>query len=236
MNADAEFLAAAGKVRPAGDVEVALRDFREAEQTVDGTETGAEIEGSGALFLDDHIKILAPRDERILGVGIHLGKIIEVHQALLARVHAHGVEDIAGSEGEFAADHLVLGAHVAGDIDVLEVALDAFVHIERHVEGAVWSRKGVSRRLEIDVAAHAVKILKALDIRADALGRIDAAGLDLRLLGDFIDGEHLGPVVGHLAHVINGTFRDDKSDIGFAFDSIDPRGSDDHIDVAFALV
>ena len=137
LNADAEFLAAAGKVRPPGDVEVALRDFREAEQTVDGAETGAEIEGSGALFLDDHIKILAPRDERILGVGVHLGEIIEVHQALLARVHAHGVEDIAGSESEFAADHLVLVGGIAGDIDVLEVALDAFVQIERHVEGAV---------------------------------------------------------------------------------------------------
>jgi hypothetical protein len=59
--AAAEFLSAVSKVRPAGHVKVALRDFRAAEQAVDGAEAGAGIERTGAFFSRITLRSWRPR-------------------------------------------------------------------------------------------------------------------------------------------------------------------------------
>jgi len=74
-----------------------------------------------------------------------------------------------GSERKFTADDFVLGAGVAGDVDVLEVALDAFLEVERHVDRVVRAGRGDGARLEVDVAARPVGVLDRFDVRADTL-------------------------------------------------------------------
>ena len=71
LGADTETLAATGEVRPVGNVEVALLKFGKANQAVDGAEPGAEVEGSGALLLDDQVQILPAGNDRVGGLGIH---------------------------------------------------------------------------------------------------------------------------------------------------------------------
>ena len=69
--ADTETLTATGEVWPVGNVEVALLKFGKANQAVDGAEPGAEVEGSGALLLDNQVQILPAGNDRVGGLGIH---------------------------------------------------------------------------------------------------------------------------------------------------------------------
>ena len=71
LSADTETLAATGEVWPVGNVEVALLKFGKANQAVDGAEPGAEVEGSGALLLDNQVQILPAGNDRVGGLGIH---------------------------------------------------------------------------------------------------------------------------------------------------------------------
>src|SRR5687767_3125496 len=60
-----EFLAAAGEIRPASNIEVALSDFGETDQVIDRGKAGAEIKRAGAFLLDEHIQVFASGNERI---------------------------------------------------------------------------------------------------------------------------------------------------------------------------
>ena len=50
------------------------------------------------------------------------------------RVHLVGVEGVAFDQAELAADHLVERAHVAVDVDALDIDLRPFLHVEDDVD------------------------------------------------------------------------------------------------------
>ena len=61
----------------------------------------------------------------------------EILDALLRALHLLGVEGIALDELKLAADHLVEGAHVANDVDPLDIDPRALLHIESDVDRVV---------------------------------------------------------------------------------------------------
>ena len=61
----------------------------------------------------------------------------EIPQALLGAAQLGGREGVAFRQPELAADHLVLGADVAGDVDALDIDLRAFLDVVGQVEDLV---------------------------------------------------------------------------------------------------
>jgi len=236
LDAHAEFLATAGEVGPAGDVEISLGDFGEAEEAIDGAESGTEVKGSGAFFFDEDIEIFAAGDEGIGGVSIDLGEVVEVHEALLACVDANGIKDFAWSEGEFSADDLVFRSGVSGDVDVFEVALDAFFDIESDIDDMIGGWGGIGASLEVDIATSAVEVLEGFDGGADFLRGIDFALFQLGAGDNFVGGEDFSAEIGDLSNVIDLAFGDCEADIDFAAIAGDLGGLDFDIHVAAALV
>src|SRR5665213_2982463 len=178
LDLQADFFAAAGEVRRVEQVKIALRDFREGRQLFHRTETGADAEVAGVFFLDVDDEIFPAGNRRVgrFGIHVHLVKILQVFQALLADFHAHHFEHFAGRDVQFAADDLVLGLEVAVDLDFLDVGFlcvanlifqihRALVNV-RHAQDA----ERVALR-NLDVSAAAVKILDGLGVLGHALGR-----------------------------------------------------------------
>ena len=81
-------------------IKIGLLDFGEADQRVHGTESRAEREFAGVLFLDVHDQILAPGNRRIgrLRLHVHLVEILQAFEALFADFDAHHVEDLARAQ------------------------------------------------------------------------------------------------------------------------------------------
>src|ERR1017187_4700324 len=59
LQAQAQLLAAAGEARPIEEIKITLGDFDETEQAVDGAESRAEGDRTGALLLQVDHQILA---------------------------------------------------------------------------------------------------------------------------------------------------------------------------------
>ena len=72
------------------------------------------------------------------GAGIDFARfeILQRFEPQLADLHIHHVEDFAGRNGQFAPDDLVLGLGVAANLDLLDVALLAFIDHELQVHRA----------------------------------------------------------------------------------------------------
>ena len=64
-------------------------------------------------------------------------EVVQVLQPLSRPAHRLGIEGIAFGEAELAADHLVLGARVADDVDPLDIDARPFADIERQVDGVL---------------------------------------------------------------------------------------------------
>ena len=119
---------------------------------------------------------------------------------------------------------------------MLDVALHAFVHAEADFITLRSRRSVVGARLEIDVAAGAVEILDGFHVAAHGLGRIDLAGLDLRVLHQLILGKDLRAGVTHLAHVILCAFTDCENDRPPFHRCARAGETTLRIDIAFALI
>ena len=155
---------------------------------------------------------------------------------MFACIDANGIKDFAWSEGEFSADDLVFGSGVSGDIDVFEVALDAFFDIESDIDGVVGGWGGIGASLEVDIATSAVEVLEGFDGGADFLRGIDIALFQFGAGDNFVGGEDFGAEVGDLADAIDFAFGDREADIDFATIAGDLGGLDFDIHVAAALV
>ena len=136
LSADAQTLAATRETGPAENVEVRLLHFGETDEAVDRAEAGTEIERTGALFLDDDIEVLAAGNHGVGRDGLHLREIVEVFEALTADVDQGRIVDVAGEDGQLAADDAVFGPGVALDVDEVEVGLGAFVDAVGYIDQA----------------------------------------------------------------------------------------------------
>ena len=168
LGAGTETLATAGEVRPVENVEVGLLEFRKSDEAVDGAEARAEVERACALLLDDHIEILAAGDDGICGLGLDAGEVVQVVEAFLAEIDECGVKDIAGFDGEFAADHPIASAGVALDIDEIEKRLDAFVDAVGDIHCPWAGGENLRDCGHIHIAAAAVEIAHGLEVIAHA--------------------------------------------------------------------
>ena len=101
----------------------------------------------------------------------------EILDALLRALHLVGVEGVALDELEFAADHLVERAHIADDVDALDVDPRSLLHIEGDVDRCGRSRLRVISRFDLDkgVAAVAERVGQHRDRMFDLLGVVPVA-------------------------------------------------------------
>ncbi len=143
LNARAKLLPGSRKVRPVHDVEIALRQFDETNQAIDGAKAGAEIERSGPFFLDLDGEIFPAGYAGIFGISLNLRKVAQIIQALLRRFHAHAVEDVARSDQHFAPNHFIFGAGIAYDVDPLNERRPALLDLIMHVDPAAARRNAL---------------------------------------------------------------------------------------------
>ena len=64
-------------------------------------------------------------------------EVVEVLQPLPRAAYCLGVECVALRQAEFAADHLVLGAGVADDVDPLDIDARPLADIEGQIDGVL---------------------------------------------------------------------------------------------------
>ena len=157
-------------------------------------------------------------------------------QALLARIDQHRIEDFAGREGDFPAEHRILGAGIAGDVHVLDVALVAFFDRVGEIHDVLAAGSRVGACLEIDVAFAAIHILERFDVGAHAGGRVNGARLELGVLFQFARGEDFVARESDLADVIERPFIDRENDIHFLAVVVEVGLRHLGIDVAVVLV
>src|SRR5206468_1676416 len=137
LDAQPELLARACKARPVEQIEIALREFREADQLVDRAESTTKGERTSPFLLHQNGEIFTARYLRIFRVSFDLCKITEVLQALFGRVHTNRVEDISRRNQNLATNHLVLGACVTGNIDPVHKRAVALLDLIMHIDIAV---------------------------------------------------------------------------------------------------
>ncbi len=108
LHTNPEALTCTREVWPVEEIKVRLLEFGKSDQTVNRTESRTEIKGSGLLLVDDDIKILAPGDKSILRRHVYLGKVVQVHQARLAKINESGVENTPWLHRQLPANHIIL--------------------------------------------------------------------------------------------------------------------------------
>ena len=170
---------------PAPAQEVPLGQVDRADQGVDRRVAAADAEDAGRSLHDLDVH----DDLGLVGAGlgrdVHAVEIAQVHELLPGAVPFLERVELALAERELAAQDLVLAAHVAVDVDALDVHLGAFGDLERHVDQAA---RRVLVALGVDVgrgaADRAVQIQDPLGALADLAHREDVTGLELDLAGD----------------------------------------------------
>ncbi len=122
----------------------------EIEQRADvGGVAAADVQFAGRLLVDvgrDH-RFVRRRAGR--GVHCHGVEVAEILQALAGAADQRGVERIAFGHAEFAADHLVLGAGVADDVDAFDIDARPLAHVEHQIDG-VLGLVARDARLDLD--------------------------------------------------------------------------------------
>ena len=109
---------------------IALADADIGERAVGGRETEAKGQFAGRLFLDlDRDQGPVRRRARAV-VGLDLLEKSQILDAIFRALHLVGVEGIAFDQTEFAADHPVQRAHIAVDVDALDIDLGTLVDVE----------------------------------------------------------------------------------------------------------
>src|SRR5688572_25116560 len=197
-----EFLAGPGEVRPVHDIEISLGHLDEAHQFIDGAKAGPEVQGAGSFLLHLNREILAAGHAGVYRISFDLGEVTEIIQPLLRRLDADTVENVTGRDQHFAADHLILRAGVADDVNPLNKGRPAFLDLVMHVDSPLARGNPLRLNLQIDVTAAAVGISQLLRILANLLGRVNAALLHLEERANFLLRGHLFPGDGDLADVI----------------------------------
>ena len=120
-----------------------MRQFRKTDQFVNRAETAAETERTSPFLLHFNGEIFASCDPCVFWIGLDFGEVAQVFEAFLTRFHPHGVEDVARRDQNLAADHLVLGAGVAHDIDPLNKEAIAFFDFVMDIDQSWTGRRAL---------------------------------------------------------------------------------------------
>ena len=120
-------LTATGEVPRIEQVEIRLFQRDETDNAVDGAEARTHANRTGCLFFDEHIDVAIAGTAGRTG-GLYFAKVLEVIKTGLGGFQLDGVEHITGLERDFAADDLVLGLGIAGDIDAAHAEARTFSH------------------------------------------------------------------------------------------------------------
>ena len=225
MPADTQTLAASDEAGPAKNIEVCLLQFGKTDQAVDRAEAGAEVERTGALFLDDDIQILAARDHGVRRHGLDLREIVKVFETLAARVDQDRVIDVAGFDRQFAADHFVLGPRVALDVDEIEVGLRALVDAVGHVDQTPAGRRNLGNNEGIDVALRTVEFLQGLEVGAETVRSVERAVDHFQAAHQFIGRSDIDAIEAEAVDAVLDSFADGEDQ----FDAV--AGERDNLDV-----
>ena len=177
LDAQPEFLAASGKRRPVEEIEIALGEFRESYQLIDGAEPTAKAERAGPFFLHLDRQIFPAGYVCLFRIRLDFCEVAQVLQTFLRYIYPNSVKDISRRDEDFAADYLVFGARVALDIDSVYKRADAFLDFIVHVDLRGSGRLAFRQNDKIDVPAAAVRIGHCLRIIAQLFWRIDATFL-----------------------------------------------------------
>ena len=167
-----------GRIR---DVKISLTDFDEADHRVHRTETGAESDVAGVLFLDRDDEVFSVGNVGRFWLGLYLLEELHLFEAALGHLGPHHVEGLARRDGQFATDDLVLGLGVALDLDLLDVELVALLDAVLQVESAfldIGDLLGLGAGF--DVAPGPIEILDGLGVLVETLRRKDLALLQLK--------------------------------------------------------
>ena len=143
------------------------------------------------------------------GVDVDVVEVVKVLQPLPRPAHRLGVERVAFGQAELSANHLVLGARVADDIDPLDIDARAFADIEDQVHD-VLSGVADNPRLHLDesIAAIVHIQLHRIDAASDRVAIIPIALVDLQIVPQSVavqvaqlrvDGDLADPVAITLA-------------------------------------
>src|SRR5574338_1671795 len=158
LDPGSEFLTAAGKCRPVKKIEIALSELDESEQALYRAEACPEVECAGPFLLHLDEQILAARDPGVLGISIHFLEIAEVIESLLAGLDTNRVEDIAGKNEDFAAEHLVLGASIPRDVDPFDKGALALVDVVGEIDHTRAGGGSLRQDIDINKAARTVTV------------------------------------------------------------------------------
>src|SRR4029453_15004068 len=78
LGSEPQFLPAARKEWRVRDIKIALAQFDEADEVVDGAETGTHGEVAGVLFLDPDHEVAAVGNAGFLGLRLYLVEVLEL--------------------------------------------------------------------------------------------------------------------------------------------------------------
>jgi len=221
--ADAELLAVAA-IPAFGirEVEVGFGVFDETDEAFDGAEAGAEADLAGRTFLDRDAQIALSRDGGGHGSHAHFLEELRVAQARLGDAGPGEVEDLAGSERQFAGDDRGTGLRVALDLDGADRVTLAFFDDETDVDRA-GREVGLTHDLDggVDVAHLAVILLELLGSGLDGRDGEGVAGLQLIVL----DGVRAS-AQGRLGHDLAEGFEGEERVGGAETVALDRQGPD----------
>src|SRR5882757_4501676 len=142
--------------------QVALTDADLAHEAIGGGVAAGDRELTRRLFLDVDVEDDAVRCRARLGRDLHLLEVAQILQAALGTGNQRPVVGVAFGDIELAPDHVITGADVAADIDLLDVDARAILDREGEADGmglrvAISARthrhegKTLSRRFDLYV-------------------------------------------------------------------------------------
>src|SRR5262245_34632970 len=119
-------------------VEVALRNLREADQRIDRAEARTKREVPRILLVDRNNQVLATGNWgiRILRASIHFFEILQTLEALFAALNANHVESLAWGYRQLTPDHFVLCFRIAADLNLLNDVLLTLVDLKIQIHRA----------------------------------------------------------------------------------------------------
>ena len=133
--------------------QVALGDRHVADHAFTRRVAGTERKLARRLFCHLHVENDAVRRRTRASLDFDVLENAQPLQALLGAIDEHAVEGITFRKAEFAADHVILRAIVADDVDALDVNSRTFIddignadRVGRRIRNRAWpnAREGVT--------------------------------------------------------------------------------------------
>ena len=127
--------------------EIAFRDVGDEPQLVQRAEAPAHAERAGGLLLDLHVQIDRVRID-LLRNDLDRLEVVQVLETLVAALHGGSIDQLGLIDPQLAADHLVAGLVVAGDVDGADANQGPFLDLE----GDRGVASGIAAQLPFDLA------------------------------------------------------------------------------------